>query len=239
MTFRAELATAAERSHVRLEESTIAACEAHFELLVKWNQTHNLTRIVDPAEAARKHYLDCLVPLLGARDRGVSPVRFVDVGSGAGFPGLLACLVWPTAEAILVEPAQKRASFLTVAARAMGRAVSVRSTATEVAAMPIDGTESLPGSREPSCHAVVVLSRATFSAGKRGELRTCVAEEGSAAGIAVWGHANDVATWRTEVVTWKTWGPAEQPYVVDGLEPRSLLWATRGEFHVKHPGPTT
>lgn len=195
------------------------ACARHFDLLLRWNQTHNLTRIVAAAEASRKHYLDCLAPLMKARDAGLEPAAFVDVGSGAGFPGLLACLVWPDAHATLVEPAQKRASFLMLAAQAMG--VRVRVVASVDGASPVrDMHETKPS---------VVLSRATFSPGKRAELVPAAGD-----GIAVWGHHHDAATWKIEVATWGDWRAAELAYVVDGLEPRCLLWATRGGFHVKH-----
>lgn len=267
MTFRDELIAAARGSKRPLEERVVEACARHFDLLLRWNQTHNLTRIVAAPEAARKHYLDCLVPLLDLRDGGLQPRAFVDVGSGAGFPGLLACLAWPEAQATLVEPAQKRASFLMLAAQSMGAKVSVVSsvnasplpalgastganggasagaaagTAAVAAASAGAGAvaPSVPAGASKTGAAVganlptVVLSRATFSAGKRGELVRAAGD-----GIAVWGHHHDAITWKNEVSTWGDWQVAELAYAVDGLEPRSLLWATRGGFHVKHAIP--
>lgn len=220
MTFRDELISAARASKRPLEATVVEACARHFDLLLRWNQTHNLTRIVAAPEAARKHYLDCLVPLLDARDAGLEPAAFVDVGSGAGFPGLLACLVWPHAQATLVEPAQKRASFLMLAAQAMGAKVQVVAAAATAA----------PANE--ASQPVVVLSRATFSPGKRSELARAAGD-----GIAVWGHHHDASTWNREVATWGDWRAVELPYSVEGLEPRCLLWAVRGEFHVKHSLP--
>jgi 16S rRNA G527 N7-methylase RsmG len=228
MTFREELSAAARASRRPLDAATLEACARHFDLLLRWNQTHNLTRIVAAPEAARKHYLDCLVPLLDARDAGLLPAAFVDVGSGAGFPGLLGCVCWPGAQATLVEPAQKRASFLMLAAQAMGARMTVVSSAAGAAAAA--GPQSRTNAAQSAPR--VVLSRATFSPGKRSELTLAGGDA-----IAVWGHAHDSATWKSEVATWGGWQVGQQPYAVDGLEPRVLLWAWRGEFHVKHLHP--
>lgn len=200
-TFAEALAAAAVASGHPLPAALVTACAAHFGLLVTWNKTHNLTRITAPADAARKHYLDCLLPLLQVLQ---PPAAFVDVGSGAGFPGLMAALAWPGARAILVEPAKKRASFLTLAAAAMGVAVEVRE----------------PG----AVRAPMVLSRATFSGGQRGELTRYAEDQ---AQIVVWGHRHDAPTWEAEVATWPGWRATERDYLVEGLEPRALLLAER------------
>lgn len=230
--FTAALEADARASGLVLTQREVEACRAHYGLLVLWNKTHNLTRVTDPQEAVRKHYLDCLVPL---KTLVTPPEAFVDVGSGAGFPGLLAALCWPDARAFLVEPAQKRVSFLTLAAGAMGIKVAVVS----------------PGA--PEARAPVVLSRATFSQGQRGALKSYVqtgrgpGSEGApssgpwvAAGregtksaelavgdaqIMVWGHPHDDSTWKSEVETWGSWGARWVSYRVHGLEERALLQA--------------
>jgi hypothetical protein len=204
VSFETELRTAAAASACVLSDRVVSACCAHFELLVRWNRTHNLTRITDPADAARKHYLDCLAPLL-AWD---APVSFVDVGSGAGFPGLLATLAWPEAKGTLIEPAAKRASFLRLAADAMGVVV-------ELAA---------PGH---AGRAERVLSRATFPPGEREQL-TAYASPRSAE-VAVWGHRDDLDTWKVEVATWgAAWNSGLRGYKIAGVEPRALLVGRRG-----------
>jgi hypothetical protein len=190
-----------------LTTDQVEACAAHFALLLRWNRTHNLTRITEPNEAALRHYLDSLVPLLAWE----APSAFVDVGSGAGFPGLLAALAWPAAKATLVEPALKRASFLRLAAKEMGLKVAV--------AAP--GTVTAPR----------VLSRATFPPGDREQLAAYVAGDGDRGGedrgdIAVWGHPQDGPTWSEEVATWSgAWETEVRGYAVAGVEPRALLMA--------------
>ena len=76
-------------------------------LLMKWNRTYNLTAIRDPAEMVTHHLLDSLsvVPALeGAKS-------LIDVGSGAGLPGLPLSMVLPDLEIASVEASQKKAAF--------------------------------------------------------------------------------------------------------------------------------
>lgn len=182
----------------------VAACAVHFALVSKWNPTHNLTRVVAAADAAVLHYLDCALPLLAwARETAKSPETptafldsFLDIGSGAGFPGLVAAVLWPSAQAVLVEPAQKRQSFLRVAAGELGLSrVQV-----------IDPKAA----QKQRLTAPLVLSRATFSDGGRGELWGYVAAGGS---LLAWTTTSDLSTWETEAKTWPsahgTWNPYE------------------------------
>lgn len=191
--FAATLTASAEVRGVALSPAIVAGCAEHYRNLIKWNETHNLTRVTAPAEAATKHYLDCLVPLLGRP----APAAFIDVGSGAGFPGLVAALLWPEAHATLVEPAKKRQSFLKVAAAALGRSVTV--TAPE---------------RATALTGPLVMSRATFSAGERGALWGYVAPGGT---LLVWSTAAERSAWQTEVATWPGATLTSRPYQVDDV----------------------
>ncbi len=79
------------------------------EELLRWNQRANLTAITDPAEIATKHFLDsfsCWLALAPA-----SPRRVIDVGTGAGFPGLALKILVPAMEVTLVEATGKKAEF--------------------------------------------------------------------------------------------------------------------------------
>src|SRR3990172_12730424 len=80
--------------------------ERYSEELVRWNQRANLTAITDPGEVATKHFLDsfsCWQALSAA-----SPRRVIDVGTGAGFPGLGLQNFIPRVGVTLVErPGQK------------------------------------------------------------------------------------------------------------------------------------
>jgi 16S rRNA (guanine527-N7)-methyltransferase len=101
---------------LELSQQTIKGLGRHYALMIKWNKTHNLTRITDPTAAARDHYLDCLLGL-----RHLESSRdLMDVGSGAGFPGLVAGLMWPERRIRLIEPVRKKASFLQTAIVELG-----------------------------------------------------------------------------------------------------------------------
>ncbi len=81
----------------------------HYRLLVDWNRRLNLTRVIAPAEAARKHFGESLF-LAAHLPEDTKTV--VDVGSGAGFPGLALAAVRPAVHVTCVESVGKKATFL-------------------------------------------------------------------------------------------------------------------------------
>jgi len=86
----------------------------YLELLVQWNQVHDLTGLKEPRAIVRGLFLDSLLFLSQLPPR---PLRLVDIGSGAGIPGLPLRLVDPGIELTLVESRQKRVSFLSTVRR--------------------------------------------------------------------------------------------------------------------------
>jgi 16S rRNA (guanine527-N7)-methyltransferase len=91
-----------------------ATLEAHLELLMRWNQTVNLTAIRSREEAIERHYCESL--FLGAR-LPVGALRIADVGSGAGFPGFPVAVLRPECSVTLIESHQRKAVFLREASR--------------------------------------------------------------------------------------------------------------------------
>jgi 16S rRNA (guanine527-N7)-methyltransferase len=89
----------------------------YLELLAKWNRAYNLSAIREPAQMLRQHLLDCLAAL-PALDRVVAQraVRVLDVGSGAGLPGLVWALMRPSWRVFSVDAVAKKASFVRQAA---------------------------------------------------------------------------------------------------------------------------
>ena len=84
--------------------------EAYHGLLVEANARMNLTRVPDdPREAADRNYLDCIAPLAGGFPRVAAAV---DVGSGAGFPGIPLAIMLPDTRFTLVDALGKRVDFL-------------------------------------------------------------------------------------------------------------------------------
>jgi 16S rRNA (guanine527-N7)-methyltransferase len=78
--------------------------------LITWNKTINLTAIIDSKEIITKHFVDSLAALVSTNFRQDSIV--LDVGSGGGFPGIPLKIVRSDIQLTLVEPVQKKCSFL-------------------------------------------------------------------------------------------------------------------------------
>ena len=90
----------------------------YLDLIARWNKVYNLTAVRDPQDMLRQHLLDCLaaVPLLdaaeAARGDGRAPWRILDVGSGAGLPGVVLAIVRPQWQVTCVDTVAKKASFI-------------------------------------------------------------------------------------------------------------------------------
>ena len=103
---------------LRLSAAQIRQFHQLSELLLDWNQRMNLTGIQDPAAIAVKHYLDSLtlakvVPCFADR-------RLIDVGTGAGFPGLALAIVFPRLRVTLLDATAKKLRFIDQAGQALG-----------------------------------------------------------------------------------------------------------------------
>ncbi|AVX32301.1 16S rRNA m(7)G-527 methyltransferase [Carboxydocella thermautotrophica] len=80
------------------------------QLLVEWNKKINLTAITEEKEIAVKHFYDCIYP---ARFLDLTPgLKVIDVGTGAGFPGLALKIAYPELQVTLLDSLQKRTIFL-------------------------------------------------------------------------------------------------------------------------------
>lgn len=100
--------------YASLTTAQIDLLEDHYNLLTKWNPRLNLTRIEDVGDAVRLHYCESL--FVGTR-LPAGPLRIVDVGSGAGFPGIPIAILRPECSVTLVESHQRKAVFLREASR--------------------------------------------------------------------------------------------------------------------------
>ena len=101
-----------KRLGLRLEEGQALQLERYFRELVEWNTRVNLTAITDYAEVQSKHFLDSLTVSQAIPGGVASGGALMDVGSGAGFPGLVLKILWPGLRVTLVESVGKKAAFL-------------------------------------------------------------------------------------------------------------------------------
>ena len=89
---------------------------AYLGLLLRWNEKINLTSIRDPADGVRRHFGESLYLGRAAELSG----RLLDIGSGAGFPGLCLKILCPGLSVTLLEPVAKKRGFLKEVARVCG-----------------------------------------------------------------------------------------------------------------------
>ena len=115
--FERALRTGIETLGLRVDDDVPARLGLHYALMVRWANRINLTTVTDPVEAAHRHALDCLLFADGVDDNDGDAV---DVGSGAGFPGLVLAVARPRLRMTLLEPIRKRTSFLRVAVAELG-----------------------------------------------------------------------------------------------------------------------
>jgi 16S rRNA (guanine527-N7)-methyltransferase len=112
----AELAKSARDIGVVLDEGQLADFAAYRDLVLAAAERFNLTAVRDPGEVERRHFLEALalgatLVRLGVLAPAARP-RVIDVGSGAGLPGLPVKIAWPEVEMALLESNEKRCRFL-------------------------------------------------------------------------------------------------------------------------------
>ena len=118
MIFRDALVQAAGEYSLLLTEEQIASFTQYFEMLVEWNEKMNLTAITDPTEVAVKHMIDSL----SCYDEAIfkKGAKIIDVGTGAGFPGLPLKIFRPDLKLTLFDSLNKRILFLKAVAHELG-----------------------------------------------------------------------------------------------------------------------
>lgn len=94
--------------NIELNDIQISQFETYFNFLVEENQKYNLTAITSPEDVVLKHFIDSVLPY---KDISINS-SVVDIGTGAGFPGLPLKILRPDIKLTLVDSLQKRINFL-------------------------------------------------------------------------------------------------------------------------------
>lgn len=99
-----------EEFGLTIDDTAIMRLNTYGNMLVEWNEKMNLTAITEPEEVLYKHFLDCLLFFKNvAVPQGAS---VIDVGTGAGFPGLVLKIARPDIDLTLMDGLNKRLTFL-------------------------------------------------------------------------------------------------------------------------------
>lgn len=104
---------------VQLDETRLRSISTHIDLLLKWNARINLTAIREPGEIVQRHFGESLFAAKYLLDQS-RPQTAIDLGSGAGFPGVPFAMLAPEVRVTLIESQQKKATFLKELIHALG-----------------------------------------------------------------------------------------------------------------------
>ncbi len=104
----------ASKLGIELNAAQVKQFELYYQELIEWNKRINLTAITDYSSVQIKHFLDSLTVklALSGKDMERSDLNIVDIGTGAGFPGLPLKILLPQTRFVLIEPTAKKAIFL-------------------------------------------------------------------------------------------------------------------------------
>jgi 16S rRNA (guanine527-N7)-methyltransferase len=109
-----ELIEGAGKLGIKLNSRQVKQFELYYQELIEWNKKINLTAITDYSSVQVKHFLDSLTITLALPEKWLERPDFniVDIGTGAGFPGVPLKILFPRPRLVLIEPTTKKTAFL-------------------------------------------------------------------------------------------------------------------------------
>ena len=118
--FRQILLNTLAEFEMALDELAVDRLCKYYELLIEWNEKINLTALTAPEDVALKHFTDSLMLLRYIAIEKDARLSIIDVGTGAGFPGLVLKIARPDIRLTLLDSLQKRLTFLDTVCQALG-----------------------------------------------------------------------------------------------------------------------
>ena len=103
----------AEELGISIDERILSSLDLYYKNLIEWNAVMNLTAITEEKDVYEKHFLDSLtITKIVSRETLDQGCTLLDMGTGAGFPGLPIAIVFPNVKVILMDSLNKRIKFL-------------------------------------------------------------------------------------------------------------------------------
>ena len=107
-----------KKMNIIINDIQLNQLDRYYHLIIEWNEKINLTRIIEEKEVYLKHFYDSLT-LVKMIDLS-KKIKVCDIGSGAGFPGIVLKIVFPSISITLVDALQKRINFLNLTIEELG-----------------------------------------------------------------------------------------------------------------------
>lgn len=107
------LISSADKFNIEIDENMLSQFMLYKDLILEWNKNINLTAIVDEREIILKHFIDSL-SIIDSFEKDKENLSIIDIGTGAGFPGIPIKIVKPSYEIILLDSLNKRVKFLNI-----------------------------------------------------------------------------------------------------------------------------
>ncbi len=111
-TFTAQMERELRELEIELSDHQMKQFYDFYELLIKWNSVMNLTAITQMEDVVTKHFVDSLSLVKAVSDLGEKEYVLIDVGTGAGFPGIPLKIAFPNLKIVLLDSLNKRVKFL-------------------------------------------------------------------------------------------------------------------------------
>ena len=118
MEFFELMKTASNDAGLEFTEMQYEQFMKYMRLLQEWNEKINLTAITEDEDVVKKHFIDCIKAFKSDKIKNAKTI--IDVGTGAGFPGLPIAIMNPNVEVTLLDSLNKRINFLNLVVRELG-----------------------------------------------------------------------------------------------------------------------